>query len=303
MKLKHKHVLIISDIEGSSGCWNYEMSSFMTPSWPSACLGMSKDVAAIVDALLEAGIESVMVKDFHRTAYNLIPEIIDERARIVHGYQPGPVPGIGDPESATALIMIGMHAPSGSGGFLAHTLTSRIAKLEVNGELMSEAQLFSASVAPYNIVPVFFSGCPVACHYALQALEGITCFPISKTGDPSHFKADAWREEMAQEAVRSLTLEGHKVYSPEGPFQATVEMRDGAEIAQKTAQRWGFHCEASSIYLSCQTIKELYHNLMRLCYLTPVMEKILPLGMPLFNLRGKLGLWWVKNRLSGSLKP
>ncbi len=32
------HILIISDIEGSSGCWSYEEPKFMGKNWPKAAL-------------------------------------------------------------------------------------------------------------------------------------------------------------------------------------------------------------------------------------------------------------------------
>jgi D-aminopeptidase len=144
------------DIEGSSECRSYAGSSFLTEEWIRACVGMSLDVVAVVRALFDAGAGTVTVKDFHRTGYNLLPELIDPRARIVSGYLAGPVPGIGDPGGAELLLCIGMHAASGSGGFLAHTLTSRIARLEVNGRLLPEITLFASSLAPYGIRPFSF---------------------------------------------------------------------------------------------------------------------------------------------------
>ena len=36
---------------------------------------MSRDVDAVVGGLLDAGIERVTVKDFHRSGYNLLPEM------------------------------------------------------------------------------------------------------------------------------------------------------------------------------------------------------------------------------------
>jgi hypothetical protein len=119
-------VLIIADIEGSSGCWSYRASAFKTHEWVAACVDMTRDVAAVVHVLLDNGVQRVIVKDFHRTGFNLLPEMIDSRARVVQGYKVGPVPGIGDPGSAEAVIFLGMHAASGSNGFMAHTLTSRI---------------------------------------------------------------------------------------------------------------------------------------------------------------------------------
>ena len=278
------------------------MSAFMTPSWPQACLSMSLDVAAVVDALFVAGVESITVKDFHRTGYNLFTEHINKKAKVVQGYKTGPVPGIGNPSPATAVLMIGMHAPSGSSGFLAHTLTSRIARLEVNGELLSEAQLFSSSLAPAGLVPLFFSGCPVACHHTLQKIDGIQCFPIKKIGAMKDFNEVSWRNELAREAVSALNNKAARPYSPEGPFSAVVEMRDGAEIAQKLATRWKLDSKGSEIYLKSQEINELYQQLMRICYLTPMLEPILPLGLPLYNLKGRFGLLWAKNKVQNAFR-
>ena len=122
MTQKIKNILIIADIEGSSGCWNYAASSFMTDQWCKACVDMTRDVNAVTHALLDAGVEQITVKDFHRTGFNLLPEMIDPRVKIVSGYRRKPVPGIGDPDEARAVVFLGMHAASGTGGFLAHTL-------------------------------------------------------------------------------------------------------------------------------------------------------------------------------------
>ena len=185
---RFRHILILADIEGSSGCGSYRASKFLTRSWARACAAMSMDVDAVVRALFDAGIERVTVKDFHRTAYNLLPELIDLRARIIHGYHQGPVPGLGHPEDADAVMMLGMHAASGTSGFLPHTLTSRIARVTVNGRALTELELFSASLAPFGIGPVFFSGCPVACAQACERIPGIYTVAIDKRGGrPRHW--------------------------------------------------------------------------------------------------------------------
>ena len=100
-----------------------------------------------MQALFDCGVEQIRVKDFHRTGCNLLPELIDDRAEIIHGYRAGPVPGIGDPGQAEAIMFLGMHAASGTDGFLAHTLTSRILQLEMNGAPLPEIQLLAASIA------------------------------------------------------------------------------------------------------------------------------------------------------------
>ncbi len=257
-----KNILIIADIEGSSGCWNYEASEYKTAAWAKACFEMSLDIDAVVRALFEAGAGSVTVKDFHRTGYNLIPELIDCRARIVQGYRVGPVPGLGDPGGAEILMMIGMHASSGSGGFICHTFTSRIARLEVNGRLLSEAELFSASLASHKLKPVFFSGCPVACVQAEKALEGIRVYPIDKSGGPGSADVSKWRSGLAASAVSAVNNRTEP-YHPEGPFNAVITMRDGAIAAKKIADRWRLERDDDKIFIEAGDINKLYYQLIR----------------------------------------
>ena len=291
-------VLLVADIEGSSGCWSYQASSFMTNAWREACVEMSLDINAVVSACADAGVTNIVVKDFHRTGYNLIPELIDKRARIVHGYHRGPVPGVGHPGEASRVLYIGLHAASGTNGFLAHTLTSRIARLEVNGRPLPEIALFSASLAPFNIRPIFFSGCPTACAQAAYIIPGIETYAIEKTGNFRNFEASAWRSGLAAAAVRSLSNQSTEPYRPQGPFRAAITMRDGEATAVKLARRWKISQKYNQLFINTEDIQALYHHLIRLCYLTPFIRRILPLGLFLFNLRGRYGLHWLRKGMS-----
>ena len=292
-----RHILIIADIEGSSGCGSYRASSFMTRPWARACEAMSRDVNALVKGLFDAGVRQVTVKDFHRTGFNLLPELIDKRARIVSGYRRRPVPGLGDPGDADRLMMIGMHAASGTTGFLPHTLTSRLASLVVNGRPMAEVELFSASLAPFGILPVFFSGCPVACSQARERIPGIHTFPIDKRIPPEALDADQWRNEMARSAAESLETASAAPYCPNGPFSAAITIRDGAAAAARMAGPWGFKRSGATVVIQEPDIHALYRSLVRLCYLPPAAEKSLPLSLALYNQVGRLGRLWVRRQL------
>jgi D-amino peptidase len=290
-------ILIIADLEGSSGCWNFAASAFLTDDWCRACLEMSRDVDSVVGALFDAGVKTVAIKDFHRTGYNLFPELIDSRATIISGYRRGPIAGIGNPKDAQAVMFLGMHAASGSDGFLAHTLTSRIARLEVNHRLLSEIELFAASLAPRGIRPIFFSGCPVACKQAAAVIENINCFPIDKSCGSENFDFGSWRSALAQAAVKSLSNHKTRPYIPAGPFDAQVTMRDGEAEAARLARRWKFEQVGAQIRIYSASIHQLYLELVRLCYLTPTIEKILPLALAAFNLNGRIGIIRARRRL------
>ncbi|MGD9180807.1 MAG: M55 family metallopeptidase [Desulfobacterales bacterium] len=295
-------LLIIADLEGSSGCWNYTASSFLTDEWFQACLEMSRDVSTVVSALFEAGVKTITIKDFHRTGYNLFPELIDSRATLISGYRRGPIPGIGHHYDAQAVMFLGMHAASGSNGFLAHTLTSRIARLEVNQRLLSEIELFAASLAPWGIRPVFFSGCPVACKQAAAVIQNLDCFAIDKTRGVENFDSNAWRSELAQAAVKSLPNHRTIPYAPAGPFNATVTMREGKTVADKLARRWKLERTGAQIRIQATDMIDLYLKLIKLCYLTPAIEKILPLALVAFNLKGRIGIMRARRHLKTKLQ-
>ncbi|MGD8294288.1 MAG: M55 family metallopeptidase [Desulfobacterales bacterium] len=290
-------VLIITDIEGSSGCWDRRASSFLTQEWARACLEMTRDVDAVVQALFNAGVERVLIKDFHRTGYNLLPEQIDARAGVIQGYLAGPVPGLGDPTGVEGILFMGMHAAAGTGGFLAHTLTSRIARLEVNGRPFSEVELFAACLAPFNLRPLFYTGCPIACGQAAGAIENIIVYPIDKAVGQRCFDIREWRSTLAKAAAASLANRQTVPYRPAGPFRVLVQMRDGYAAARKIAERWKLEYQRDNIYFKAGDVSQLFEELIRICYLTPLVAKALPLSLGLYNLWGRLGLAWVRRQI------
>ncbi|MEJ2431415.1 MAG: M55 family metallopeptidase [Deltaproteobacteria bacterium] len=232
MTRKFDHVLIIADIEGSSGCWNRRASKFVTDEWSRACVEMTLDINAVVRGLLDAGVKKITVKDFHRTGYNLLPEMIDPLARVVLGYRQGPVPGLGNPGDAQAQA----------------------------------------------------------------AIAKINSYPIDKSDGPALFNTQSWRAGLVRGALESLNNFATGPYATSGPLRAEVTMWDGERSARKLAHRWGFDHEGGRIFIETADIHQLYRELIRLCYLTPLTEKILPWGLFFYNLTGRLGLEWVRWR-------
>jgi D-aminopeptidase len=297
MSGRFERILIIADIEGSSGCWNRRASSFMTREWSRACVEMTRDVNAVVQALFDSGVAHIQIKDFHRTGYNLLPEKIDGRTDVNHGYHNGPVPGIGDPGRAEGILFTGMHAASGTDGFLAHTLTSRIAQLRVNGKPLSEIELFAACLAPFGLKPLFFTGCPVACEQAAEAIENLAVYPIDKMVGRQRFDVVTWRSGLAMAAASALENDLTRPYQPSGPFRALVKMRDGEAVARKISHRWKLDCRQDEILINTGDMQELFMQLIRICYLTPLVEKMLPLGLAAYNLWGRFGLAWTRRQI------
>lgn len=297
IKSEFNNIIVMADIEGSSGCWSYEASCFKTESWARACLEMTRDIDVVCRALFDAGVEKVRVKDFHRTGYNILREHLDPRATLVSGYKAGPVPGIGDTDGAQASLFVGFHAASGTNGFLAHTLTSRIKELRVNGSLLTELELFSSSFAPFGVAPVFFSGCPAACSQAKERIEGINTYSINKEAGPENLEVEKWRKGLGEAVREALSIKSAKPFSMSGPFDAQITMRNGERAAAKAAQNWKLEYENDKVFFSARDFEELYLTLLRICYFPPVIEKVMSPALALYNAYGKSGLDWVRKKL------
>jgi len=297
----YKRLLIIADIEGSTGCADYEASSFNTSSWYDACIDMSLDINAVVTRLFERGAVKIYIKDFHRTGFNLLPELIDKRAHVIHGYKEGPVPGIGEIYDAEAVMFIGMHASSGSGGLLAHTLTSKFSGIMVNGRRVSELQIFASSLFRYSLRPVFFSGCPMACTEAAEDIHGINVFPVLKdeSGNIDKIKC---REKLALAASDSLNNKAVSPYMMYPPFNTVLSMRDGKKTAREKAKRWGLNFNGNMIFFTASDFDDFYRRLIRITYFTPLLEKITPAALFLFNLYGRIGLSFLRYKKRREIK-
>lgn len=271
---------------------------FMGRGWPRACREMTRDVDAVVTALFDAGAHGVHIQDFHRTGYNLMPKGLHPRAGLSQGYRKGPVPGMGRVKEFHGLIMLGMHAPSGAPGFLPHTLTSRISKIIVNGDLISEAQLFSAALSP--IPPLFFSGCPVACSHTQKFMPGVSCLALDRQAPG--FSPAAWRKNLAFAAVRAIANKNAQGYNPQGPFQVEVSMARRTQ-AKAIEQRWLVRRRGDTLEFTVKDFNDLFKKLSRLAYLTPLKQALLPIGLPLYHLAGQAGLAWAKQKAPVFRKP
>ena len=73
-------------------------------------------------------------------------------------------------------------------------------------------------------------------------------------------------------------------------------MRDGENRARKIAGRWRMAHQGDQIFFEAADTQDLYLNLIRICYLTPRLQKMLPYCLPVYNLWGRIGLAWVRRK-------
>lgn len=293
-------ILILSDIEGSTLCSCREDAQLFNDGWAQACKGLTQDLNVLCASLKKAGATRIRIKDFHRTGYNILKKQLIPGIELDQGYATGPATGIGDVAGFDMLMMTGMHAASGTPGFLPHTLTSNFAAVEVNGQPLCEAELFAASVAEYGLQPVFFSGDATACTQATRAIPGLAAFTVEK---PLANSAAETREQLADAAVKAFQQARKspcypRPYQPDGPFTTLVKMRDGEAKAAKQRQRWHLQGSEDRIEFTATDMQALYWQLIKLAYLTPTTCKLLGPALKVANFAGKIALLWAGRRLS-----
>lgn len=155
-------VYISADIEGITGIghWNETDQGFPSEyAWFQK--QMTAEVAAAAQAAIHAGATEILIKDAHDSGRNLILDDLPEMVKIVRGWAGHPLSMVQElDESFDAILFIGYHSRAGQNtNTLAHTMSSsRIARMTLNGQDMSEFYLHALAAAYYRVPAVFVSG-------------------------------------------------------------------------------------------------------------------------------------------------
>ena len=153
-------LLIVADIEGIAGVSTALQCTPGNSEYEKARQLMSEEVNAVVRGATAAGAIEIVVVDSHGPMTNLQPDSLEVSVRLLSGKprQLGMIEGI---QSADfhGVMMIGAHSAAGQYGVLAHTINSRaFLKIEVNGQVMGEVDLYGGIAAEYGVPMMLVSG-------------------------------------------------------------------------------------------------------------------------------------------------
>ncbi len=117
-------VYISVDMEGIAGVSHTAPTTRGDSGYPAAVRLMDGETNAAIAGAFDGGATEVIVNDSHGSMYNLTPEAIDQRARLVQGRKPlSMVQAAADGRFHVALF-VGYHARAGHPtGTIAHTYT------------------------------------------------------------------------------------------------------------------------------------------------------------------------------------
>jgi len=159
---QHKpRILLIHDMEGLAGQDDPYTFLYGHPNYPRGRQLLVDDVNAVVDGLFRGGAASVTVADGHGSGNpqpDLPVERLDPRAKLISraswfdAYL-----DLAEGGEFDAVVVVGMHAKSGSKGFASHTYTIGM-ELMIQGRSITETELVAMLYGRTGMPVIFASG-------------------------------------------------------------------------------------------------------------------------------------------------
>lgn len=227
-------IFISADIEGTAGVTDWSEANKGDPSYAEFRELMTEELIATCAGVTAAGAQEIWVKDAHQTGRNLILSRLPENVRIVRGWSGHPLTMMQElDDSFDAVLFTGYHAKAGvDGNPLGHTLTGKVQRLRINGELASEFTINAFAAAYFDVPIAFLSGDEGICADARALVPAIETLPVSQGKGPSTVSLTPQRAvaeiRRLTEAALSRDLSICRLSLPPS-FELTVEFKSPSE--------------------------------------------------------------------------
>ena len=143
-------IFIVADLEGAS-------SVVAGPDEPRDGEAIAGDVNAAIEGAFDGGAKEVIVRDFHHSGRNILPEALDSRAILVRG-SALPQGGAEFDSSYDMIFLLGFHPPSGDPlGITPHTFDEGY-RVFINQKEMGEAEVLAALAGAEGVGVGLISG-------------------------------------------------------------------------------------------------------------------------------------------------
>ena len=161
-------LFISADIEGVNGIVNWDETDMEKSDYAIFREEMIAEVRAACLGATAAGAKTILVKDAHDSARNLIHAKLPENVLLHRGWQGVPCSMMaGLDKSFDGVIFIGYHSgASSSGNPLSHTMNTQNVYVKINDVLASEFYINALYAAYLGVPVVFLSGDEALCEEA-----------------------------------------------------------------------------------------------------------------------------------------
>jgi D-amino peptidase len=196
---------------------------------------MSAEANAAVLGAFDAGASEVVVRDSHGSARNILPDVLDPRARLIRDWSGGPMDMVeGIDESFDALVFVGYHARAGTpDAIIDHTMTGNVTDFAINGVSLPEAGINALIAGTFGVPVVFVAGDQAICDQALELFGTVETVAVKKgigaASDGLHPDvANARIREGVANAVRNRSQ--YRPYTMTSPYTLVLKLKSEASV-------------------------------------------------------------------------
>jgi D-amino peptidase len=231
-------VYVSADMEGVTGLVDAEDVQPPGRDYERGRVLMTEDVNAAVRGAYAAGATAVLVNDAHGPMRNLLPDLLDPRARLIKG-RPKPMGMIeGLTSEYDATVCIGFHARAGVLGVLSHSFMGHeIEDIWLDDQLTGEIGLLHAASAAYGVPVALLTGDDTACDEMKSWDPTVATVPVKFAKD--RFAAQLVPAIQAREAIETATTQAlTDLTAPSGdggPHRLTVRWQSASVASHLTA--------------------------------------------------------------------
>lgn len=231
-------VFISVDIEGVAGVAGREEGSQGNPEYERARRLMTNEASAAVRGVLNHDPRAeVTLADSHGTFRNIIPELLDERARLMRG-KPRQLAMIeGVQEGMDAAIFVGYHGRAGTGeSILSHTFTGTLTDVRINGRSFGEIGLNAAVAGSFGVPLALVTGDQSIEAEVANLLPGVATLSVKRAvgwlaADGLH-PAEACRRIEAAVSGALADVANRSPFVVDGPVELEVDLSLPAYVDQ-----------------------------------------------------------------------
>jgi D-amino peptidase len=241
-------VYVSVDMEGVAGVSHTKPTGRGDEGYPRAVELMVGETNAAIEGAFAGGATDLTVNDSHGSMFNLTPEQLDPRARLVQGTKPYSMVEAARDGSFDVALFVGYHARAGHPrGNIAHTFTGRITLVEVGGRPATEAALNALYLGALGVPVAMVSGDDALAEELADWLPWAECVVVKRAvswqgADSIH--PSRGRELIGEAAKRAVEVAGRadsalQVLALPAPISLDVEFAH-AGLADMAAVIPGF---------------------------------------------------------------
>jgi len=226
-------VFVAVDIEGVAGVVHSQEGAPGNPEYERARRLMTAEASAVVAGIFDADPNAdVTVADVHGPYRNIIPEELDERARLSRGKPRmyGMMHGI-DRDYDLAMFA-GVHGRAGSGSsVLSHTFTGTILDVRIEGKSYGELGLNAAMAGAYDVPVVLVAGDQTVVEEARETL-GETVTTVQLKESVAHLSSESVHPILARKLLREAAAEAASNPPAVPPLRLATPVTFEVELAR-----------------------------------------------------------------------